>query len=99
MTTPEEICREEFTQDQLNKLINRASWEALFPLAVEMGFDLNEMSRLNYNYLELRTLMRRTWREKVSRFCLCQRSYEKVRKEMEKQRQILMDYHFKEKSK
>lgn len=98
MTTPMEICREEFTQGQLKKLIDEASWQALFPIALEMGFDINRMSALKYDYIELRELMQQTWREQASRFALCQSAYKKVRKETEKQRQILMDYHLKEKN-
>lgn len=98
MTTPEEICREEFTQSQLNKLIDRASWNALFPIALEMGFEVRQLSGLDYNYVQLRDLMQQTWRENVARLTQCQVAYKKVRKENDKQRQILMDYHHKEKN-
>ncbi|MEE9396110.1 MAG: hypothetical protein V3V31_03765 [Methylococcales bacterium] len=98
MTTPEELCREEFTQSQLSKLTDRASWNALFPMALEMGFEIRQLAGLNYNFIELRDLMRQTWREKVARLTQCQASYKKVRKENDKQRQILMDYHYKEKN-
>lgn len=98
MTTPEEICREEFTQSQLNKLIDRASWNALFPIALEMGFEVRQLSGLDYNYVQLRDLMQQTWRENVARLTQCQAAYKKVRKENDKQRQILMDYHHKEKN-
>lgn len=98
MTTPEEICRETFTQGQLNKLIDGASWQALFPVALEMGFDIRKMTSLNYDYIELRDLMKQVWREQASRLSLCQNAYEKVRKETEKQRQILMDFHLEEKN-
>jgi hypothetical protein len=98
MTTPEELCREEFTQGQLKKLIDGASWRALFPVALEMGFDIRKMASLNYNFIELRDLMGQVWREQASRLSLCQNAYKKVRKETEKQRQILMDYHLKEKN-
>ncbi len=98
MTTSKEICREAFTQNQLNKLLDRASWDALFPIALEMDFKIEQLAGLNYNYIELRDLMRHAWREKVSRLIQCQASYKKVRKENDKQRQILMDYFHKEKS-
>lgn len=98
MTTPKEICRETFTQTQLNKLIDGASWQALFPVALEMDFDIRKMASLNYNYMELRDLMVQVWREHVSRLNLCQNAYKKVRKEAEKQRQILMDFHLEEKN-
>lgn len=98
MTTPAEICRETFTQSQINKLTDGASWQALVPIALEMGFDIRRMAGLNYDYLKLRDLMEQTWREKVSALTLCQNAYKKMRKETEKQRQILMDYHFKEKN-
>ncbi len=98
MTTAVEICREEFTQLQLNKLRDKASWDALFPIAVEMDFEIKQLAGLNYDYTRLRDLMRQVWREKVSRFEQCQAAYKKVRKENDKQRQILMDYHYKEKN-
>lgn len=99
MTTAVEICREEFTQDQLQKLNDRAAWDALFPIALEMGFEIKQLAGLNYNYINLRDLMRQAWREKAARLTQCQAGYKKVRKENDKQRQILMDYHFKEKNK
>ncbi len=95
MTTPEELCRESFTQEQLNKLIERASWDALFPIAVEMGFNIKTLSGLNYDYTRLRTLMKQAWREGTFRLKMCQASYKKARKENEKQRQIVMDFHLK----
>ncbi len=98
MTTPVEFCREEFTQGQLNKLLDKASWNALLPVALEMGFEIRALAALNNNYIELRDLMRQTWREKAARFSQCQAAYKKVRKENDKQRQILMDYHYKEKN-
>jgi hypothetical protein len=67
MTTAEEICREEFTQKQLNKLLDRASWNSLFPIALEMGFEIRRMALLNYDGVELRDLIKQTWREKVAR--------------------------------
>lgn len=93
MTKAIEICREAFTEDQLNKLCNRASWDALFPVALEMGFTIIKLAALNYNYTQLRDLMRQTWREKVVRFEQCQACYTKLRKENEKQRQIVMAFH------
>ncbi len=98
VTTPTEICREEFTQDQLNKLADKAAWRALFPIALEMGLEVQKLASLNYNYTELRDLMRFIWREQCSRLSQCQAGYKRVRKENEKQRQILMDYHWKEKN-
>lgn len=98
MTTPMDFCKEKFTQDQLNKIIDKASWQALLPVALEMEFDTRRMSALNYDYIELRELMQQAWREHASKLTLCQSAYKKVRKETEKQRQILMDYHFKEKN-
>jgi hypothetical protein len=98
MTTPAEICREEFTQEQLKKLADKASWNALFPIALEMDFEIRTLAALNYNYIELRDLMRHVWREKVASLVQCRAGYKKVRKENDKQRQILMDYHFKEKN-
>lgn len=93
MTTAAEICRESFTQSQIKKLTDGASWHALVPIALEMGFDIRRMASLNYDYLKLRDLMQQTWREHASRLRLCQSAYEKVRKENEKQRQIVMDLH------
>lgn len=98
MTTPAEICRETYTQAQLNKLIDGASWHVLTPIALEMGFDIRRMAGLNYDYLKLREMIKQTWREKVSKLTLCQSAYKKLRKETEKQRQILMDFHYKEKN-
>lgn len=98
MTTAVEICREEFTQAQLKKLTDKASWQALFPVALEMGFDIRRMATLNYDYIELRDLMGQTWRENVARLTQCRNAYKKVRKETEKQRQLLMDFHLKEKN-
>ncbi len=93
MTTAVETCREEFTQSQLNKLLDKASWNALFPVALEMGLQIRRLAELNYNYIELRDLMRQTWREKVSRLTQCQAAYKKVRKENDEQRQVVMDFH------
>lgn len=93
MTTPEELCREEFTKAQLDKLLDRASWNALFPIALEMGYVIEQLSGLNYNYVELRYLMKQSWREKVARLTQCQAGYKKVRKENDRQRQIVMDFH------
>jgi hypothetical protein len=93
MTTPEELCREEFTQEQLNKLLDRASWNALLPVAVEMGLGIKALAVLNYDYPRLRDLMRQVWRERGSRLTQCQASYQRARKENDKQRQILMDFH------
>lgn len=98
MTTPEELCREKFTQDQLNKLLDKASWLALVPVALEMGFNIRRMAGFNYNYVELRDLMKQSWRDKVCMLKLCQASYKQVREENEKQRQIVMDFHLKEKN-
>lgn len=93
MTTAVEICREEFTQAQLSKLLETASWQALFPIAIEMGFDIRKMAALNFNYIELQNLMKRSWREQSSRLQLCQSAYTKERKTNEKQRQVVMDFH------
>lgn len=98
MTTAKEICREEFTQDQLKRLLARASWEALFPIALEMGFETRTLAGLNYDHVELRSIMKQQWRETASRLTQCQASYKKIRKENDAQRQIVMDFHLKEKS-
>ncbi len=93
MTTPKEICRETFTQAQLNKLIDRASWDALLPVALEMGYNIRRMAELNFNYIELQNLMRQSWREHASRLKLCQRACKRERETNEKQRQVVMDFH------
>lgn len=98
MTRPEEICRETFTQGQLNKLLERSAWQALIPVAIEMQFDLTKMSTLNYDAHELRNMIVQTWRETASMLAQCRASYKKVRKENDKQRQIVMDFHLREKN-
>lgn len=93
MTKIEDFFQEQFTQEEINKFLCRARWETLVTLAIEMGFNIQRMSTLKYDYIELRNLMVQTWREKAASHNQCRKAYKRMQKENEKQRQVVMSFH------
>lgn len=99
MTKPYDFAREEFTTAQLKKLTDKASWDSLVDIAIEMDFDIKKLSVLKYNPAELRKLMIAAWREKSAVLKLCQTAYKKLRKERERDAQNVMSFLNKEAAK
>ena len=96
MTKPIDFVHEQFTDTQLEKIVDRKKWEVLTALAVEMGFDIARLSTLKYSHIELLNLMIAAWREQSSRLLLCQKAYKKLREQKRKDAQEIMPFLSKE---
>lgn len=93
MTKPIDFVREKFTEEQLDKLLEKAAFQSLVPIAIEMGLDANKIGNISFKAESLRVLICVQFREFNAQLTFSKKRIKRLQKENEQQRQIVMDFH------